>query len=71
MKELMKKMLEMLTEMNSDTSEDKQMADIEAFSIQTMELTAKINWNYFVLLQEQGFTEEQAMQIILSGQNNG
>lgn len=63
--------VKMLTEMNSDASEDKQMAAIEAFSIQTMELTAKINWNYFVLLQEQGFTKEQAMQIILAGQKNG
>jgi len=71
MKKLMEEMLKMLTEMNSDASEDKQMAAIEAFSIQTMELTAKINWNYFVLLQEQGFTKEQAMQIILAGQKNG
>ena len=71
MKKLMEEMLKMLTEMNSDASEDKQMAAIEAFSIQTMELTAKINWNYFVLLQEQGFTKEQAMQIIIAGQKNG
>ncbi|OJG40888.1 hypothetical protein RV02_GL001742 [Enterococcus gilvus] len=50
---------------------DEQFEAIEEFSIQTMELTAKVNWKYFTFLKEAGFTEEQAMQMVLAGQNNG
>ena len=70
MKELMKKMLKMLASID-DLESDEQFEAIEEFSIQTMELTAKVNWKYFTFLKEAGFTEEQAMQMVLAGQNNG
>lgn len=69
MKEMMKKMIEMLMKID-DLESDEQFEAIEEFSIQTMELTAKVNWKYFTFLKEAGFTEEQAMQMVLAGQNN-
>lgn len=62
-------MIEMLMKID-ELESDEQFEAIEEFSVQTMELTAKMNWKYFILLQEQGFTEEQAMQMVLAGQNN-
>lgn len=70
MKEMMKKMIEMLMKID-DLESDGQFEAIEEFSIQTMELTAKVNWKYFTFLKEEGFTEEQAMQMVIAGQNNG
>ncbi|MGP5429315.1 hypothetical protein ACTXNW_07655 [Enterococcus malodoratus] len=70
MKEMMKKMIEMLMKID-DLESDEQFEAIEEFSIQTMELTAKVNWKYFTFLKEEGFTEEQAMQMVIAGQNNG
>lgn len=69
MKEMMKKMIEMLMKID-DLESDEQFEAIEEFSIQTMELTAKVNWKYFTFLKEEGFTEEQAMQMVIAGQNN-
>lgn len=69
MKELMKKMLEMLMKID-DSNSAKELDAITEFSNQTMELTAKVNWKYFTFLKEEGFTEEQAMQMVLAGQNN-
>lgn len=66
---MMKKMIEMLMKID-DLESDEQFEAIEEFSIQTMELTAKVNWKYFTFLKEAGFTEEQAMQMVLAGQNN-
>ncbi|MDB1723277.1 hypothetical protein PMV48_05805 [Enterococcus avium] len=70
MKEMMKKMIEMVMKID-DLESDEQFEAIEEFSIQTMELTAKVNWKYFTFLKEAGFTEEQAMQMVIAGQNNG
>lgn len=67
---MMKKMIEMLMKID-DLESDEQFEAIEEFSIQTMELTAKVNWKYFTFLKEEGFTEEQAMQMVIAGQNNG
>lgn len=66
----MKKMLEMLMTIDDIKSEDETVAAVENFSKQTMALTARINWEYFILLQKQGFSEEQAMQMVLAGQKN-
>lgn len=66
---MMKKMIEMLMKID-DLESDEQFEAIEEFSIQTMELTAKVNWKYFTFLKEEGFTEEQAMQMVIAGQNN-
>lgn len=70
MKEVMKKTLALLMDIDECESEEKQIEAIEEFSKQTMALTAKINWEYFVMLKEQGFNEEQAMQMVLAGQKN-
>ena len=70
MKELIKKMLEQLANIDVSGSE-KEFEAIAEFSNQIMELTAKVNWKYFTFLKEAGFTEEQAMQIVIAGQNNG
>jgi hypothetical protein len=70
MKEVMKKTLALLMDIDDCESEEKQIEAIEEFAKQTMALTAKINWEYFVMLKEQGFTEEQAMQMVLAGQKN-
>lgn len=67
---MMKKMIEMLMKIE-DLESDEQFEAIEEFSIQTTELTAKVNWKYFTFLKEEGFTEEQAMQMVIAGQNNG
>lgn len=67
---MMKKMIEMLMKID-DLESDEQFEAIEEFSIQTMELTAKVNWKYFTFLKEEGFTEEQAMQMVIAGQDNG
>ena len=53
-----------------DSNSAKELDAITEFSNQTMELTAKVNWKYFTFLKEEGFTEEQAMQMVLAGQNN-
>ncbi len=67
---MMKKMIEMVMKID-DLESDEQFEAIEEFSIQTMELTAKVNWKYFTFLKEAGFTEEQAMEMVIAGQNNG
>ena len=67
---MMKKIIEMVMKID-DLESDEQFEAIEEFSIQTMELTAKVNWKYFTFLKEAGFTEEQAMQMVIAGQNNG
>lgn len=63
-------MLEQLANID-DSDSEKEFEAITEFSNQTMELTAKVNWKYFTFLKDEGFTEEQAMQIVLTGQRNG
>ena len=70
MKELMKKMLEQLATINNVESKDETIEEIEKYAERTMELSAKVNWKYFTFLKEEGFTEEQAMQMVLAGQRN-
>lgn len=69
MKELIKKMLEQLASID-DLESEKEFEAVAKFSNQTMELAAYVNWKYFTFLKEEGFTEEQAMQIVLAGQKN-
>jgi len=62
-------MLEQLASID-DLESEKEFEAVAKFSNQTMELAANVNWKYFTFLKEEGFTEEQAMQIVLAGQKN-
>lgn len=68
MQALLKEILEMLNNLDDSESMDKQVAEIGEYIKYMLEVIAKINWEYFISLQKQGFTEEQAMQIVLAGQ---
>lgn len=68
MQALLKEILEMLNNLDDSESMDKQVAEIGEYIKHMLEVIAKINWEYFISLQKQGFTEEQAMQIVLAGQ---
>ncbi|WP_193754166.1 hypothetical protein [Enterococcus faecium] len=55
-----------MEKVENNTKADEQLDAIVDFSRQSLDLTAQLNWDYFNMLKDKGFTEQQALDIMVS-----
>lgn len=70
MKKMLEQILKALGELEGGDNVEEMKA-IQNISESTMDLMAKLNWKYFESLQEQGFSSEQALQLVIANLNTG